>query len=901
MAQPAQVGQLWMTATDATGLPLSGVTVTLTSVDHGVHRVGVTGDDGEMRFRSLPPGPYKIDLEMPGFRTTTIERNVVEADRTTLVKKGMEIAREAAVTVTGRVPVVDPQSHARTTRLRADEFQLMPYGRSYQALIGQAPGVVGTGNVNALGALSSNNVFLFDGVNTTDNTSGTTGNSLNYLAIDEMVIRTSALPVEFGQGTGALVDVITRSGTNRFEGTFNYLATNDQWNAQNGTSSQVDPFTSLARTKFDKVNGTWGGAVGGPVVLNRAWFFGAFEDARVGSPARQTNAAPGATPDEYQQTLSSPYVYGRGTVSIAPAHNLWARVVQSPTDGYVFDYFGNAAEAFALTSQKQGGASWAAEYTGVLGPQLALEIAGATNRTFIEAEPFRASGLDNGAPHIDLSDGRFYNGGAFTGFVRRPRTQARGALTWFTSIGGQAHELKAGLDWERYSSESSLRFPGDSVVYVSGFDAETRGFDPIAREDYDIDPSNSTGDRVAFFLRDRFAMGDRISVDAGARVDRQTGRSDVGVRTVDTLTIVPRISASVALTPDRRSLLVASFGRYHDAILQDYTDAFAAVPQQTNYDGYAWDGSQYVFTGRFEQTPGDFQPNLGVTPRRLDEATLGFEQQVGERVGFTARFVHRTWGDFIDDTIGFDGTGAIVRTVGNVDAAERTYRGIEFGVERRLADGWTASLNYTWSKTRGNHFADAFSPIGDFLDAQCWQGVDPGLGDANGVFPCADLQANLQGAPAYDRPHLLKLNGAWVRPIGGLTLTTGVVGHAASKTTFTKSRTAAVLLPDSLTPSGRTYTYFYEPLGSDRLDGLAYTLDASFEIAFRLARSARAGVRFEAFNALNNETVIGVNNTAWCSGESAACAEAVSTYGTATSRGSFLGPRTFRLAFNVRY
>ena len=59
-------------------------------------------------------------------------------------------------------------------------FQKMPFGRSYQALVGMAPGVVGTGNVNAHGALTSNNQFLFDGVNTTDPTTGTFGANLNF-------------------------------------------------------------------------------------------------------------------------------------------------------------------------------------------------------------------------------------------------------------------------------------------------------------------------------------------------------------------------------------------------------------------------------------------------------------------------------------------------------------------------------------------------------------------------------------------------------------------------------------------------------------------------------------------------------------------------------------------------
>src|SRR5262249_34130303 len=126
------------------------------------------------------------------------------------------------------------------TRLRADEFQKLPVGRSYQELIGLAAGVVGTGNVNSHGALVSNNVFLFDGVNTTDPTTGTVGNSLNFEAIQEVVVRTSTVSAEFGRGTGAIVDVITKTGTNQIGGSAKYIFTNDQWNQQNTAVSEFD-------------------------------------------------------------------------------------------------------------------------------------------------------------------------------------------------------------------------------------------------------------------------------------------------------------------------------------------------------------------------------------------------------------------------------------------------------------------------------------------------------------------------------------------------------------------------------------------------------------------------------------------------------------------------------------
>jgi hypothetical protein len=221
VGQTAQVGQLRGQVTDQTGGQLPGAVVVLTSDERGFSRTAVADDHGQYRFTAVPPGRYSVRVSMPGFETTEVAGNLVESEKTTTVPVSPTLARiEDATTVTGEVPIVDRANQTQQTRLRAAEFQKMPYGRSYQALIGQAPGIVGTGNVNAHGALSSNNVFLFDGVNTTDTATGTTGASLNYEAIQEVVIRTSALGAEFGRGTGAVVDVITRSGTNRPAGSF---------------------------------------------------------------------------------------------------------------------------------------------------------------------------------------------------------------------------------------------------------------------------------------------------------------------------------------------------------------------------------------------------------------------------------------------------------------------------------------------------------------------------------------------------------------------------------------------------------------------------------------------------------------------------------------------------------
>lgn len=910
-AQTAQVGAVTGEITDATGGRLPGATVTLTSVERGGTRSTVTDAEGVYRFSLVPLGTYSVTVELPGFRPMQITNNLVEAEKTTHVPVSMQVATISEVTmVVGQVPIVDPENQTQQTRLRVEEFEKLPFARSYLNLIGAAPGVVGTANVNAHGALTNSNTFMFDGVNTTDPTTGTFGSNLNYESVAEVIVRTGAVSAEFGRSTGAYIDVITKSGTNRFAGSFKYLAQNDNWDAPNSTRSEVasadGSFASLARTKFDKVNSIYSGTLGGPILRNRAWFFVAYEDWRRTTPEVQLNARPGITPENFQQIRKDPSFNARGTVALGDAQNVWVKVVRTPTTGIVrADYWNPflTAERFSLTGQEQGGTSVAGQYTSVLSSHWTAEAMVAHASEFIDVFPFERSPLNNGAPYWDLNDNRIYNGATFDGLVRRPRTQATGALNNYSSLGGNTHNLKVGFDWQGVRSKNSFKFPNNQIYYGVGFDPVARRFQANdSREDYDDAPSESDGDLLAIYARDKFQFGSRVSAEAGLRYERQGGKSDVGVGTVATNTIAPRLSASYAITADSKTLFVASYARYYDAVLQTFSDAFANVPQQTNYSTYLWNGTTYVFDSRTESAANPFRPNSDVSPRKLDEFTVGLERQIGRTIGGSVRYIQRAWGNFIDDIITFNADGTRNRRVDNIDSAERTYKGFELSVDKRFSNRWTATGSYTYSVTRGNHFdgGDNFTTLEDFAGATCRQTVDPGL-FGGGTFPCSQIFPNLYGKPTFDRPHLLKYQGAYTRPVGRVNVTAGIVGQATSKLTYSKSRTVTVLNPVT-GGNFANYTYFYEPRGSSRIPGLLDYYDLSLEGTWRAATTTDVGMKFEIFNLFNNEEKQNISNQTWCnSTATAACATAVSIFGTATARGAFQTPRQFRITALVRF
>ena len=179
----------------------------------------------------------------------------MDADRTTDVNITMRLApTEERVEVTGEVPLVDKTNVSATTTVDTTLTQKLAIGRSYQTLIQSAPGVTGlaaAGNPNSHGALAGNNQYLFDGVDTTDVTTGTFGQNFNYEAIDEVVVSTSGISAEYGRAQGAIVNVITKSGTNAFSGSAKYIMTNDEWNEDNKGKNPANG-VAFNRTKFTR-------------------------------------------------------------------------------------------------------------------------------------------------------------------------------------------------------------------------------------------------------------------------------------------------------------------------------------------------------------------------------------------------------------------------------------------------------------------------------------------------------------------------------------------------------------------------------------------------------------------------------------------------------------------------
>ena len=222
-AQATQVGQLAGEVKDATGGVLPGATVTLTSVERGFSRIAVTDTSGKFLFAVVPIGRYTVNVKMPSFQTVTITDNLVESERTTNrvgpVEGGRRRSRDHGRRRNAHRGREEPDARdaaARRGVQQAGGRTELPDADGLDPRRGGPPSG-NAGNMNSHGALTSNNIFMFDGVNTTDPTTGTFGTNLNFEAIQEMVVRTSCggrrVRPRHGCGGGRDHEVRARTGS----------------------------------------------------------------------------------------------------------------------------------------------------------------------------------------------------------------------------------------------------------------------------------------------------------------------------------------------------------------------------------------------------------------------------------------------------------------------------------------------------------------------------------------------------------------------------------------------------------------------------------------------------------------------------------------------------------------
>lgn len=275
---------------DATGAVVPGAAVRARNLLTGLEWTATTSEAGRFSFPRLPVGQYRVEAKRDGFRTFVSEVFRLEADQNREVIATLEVGPTSeSVTVSGAVSQVD--TVAATIREVVDERRIteLPLnGRNPLQLVLLVPGAVtapGGSTLNRNDAISVNGGrgtatnYLLDGGDNNDPQQNVAAVVPNPDALEEFSVLTNNFSAEYGRNSGAVVNAVTKSGTNQFRGSLWEFVRNDALDARS--------FFGLAKSKLRR--NQFGGAAGGPIVRNRAFFFGSYEGVRERTGSTRSN------------------------------------------------------------------------------------------------------------------------------------------------------------------------------------------------------------------------------------------------------------------------------------------------------------------------------------------------------------------------------------------------------------------------------------------------------------------------------------------------------------------------------------------------------------------------------------------------------------------------------------
>ena len=293
-------GSIGGTVLDPAGAAVAGATVTITG-PKGSPVVVTSNGSGYFEVSNLDPGYYSVSVEQSGFKKTTIEKVEVVVGKQNTVTASLQVGEASAEVVVTDVAQIDQQSTAVSSNLSDQLYENIPVNRNVQSLFYLAPGVTDSGgggqaNPSIAGGSALDNLYIADGVNITDSAFGglgvfsrvygTLGTGINTTYIKEVQVKTGGFEPQYGQTTGGIINIITKSGGNEYHGSVFAYARPRQLEAEarhrdDFTVNKVGslpPYSQLHTETYDA-----GVEVGGyiPGARDHLFFYGSFNPSIV--------------------------------------------------------------------------------------------------------------------------------------------------------------------------------------------------------------------------------------------------------------------------------------------------------------------------------------------------------------------------------------------------------------------------------------------------------------------------------------------------------------------------------------------------------------------------------------------------------------------------------------------
>ena len=900
-AEAQQTGALSGVVRDNQGGVLPGVTVNVSGQAlGGAARSTVSTDQGLYSLSGLLPGSYTVAFELTGFSTQTRDGVAIQVNRTTRLDIELGVGGlQETITVSGETPVVDVSSTVTQTNIGKDLYETIPTGRNPWVMAGLVPGVV-TGrldvggtegmqqyNLEAFGSADSQKSFSIDGLKTNwpGGSGGATMQYYGFEMYEEYNMQTASGTAE-SDVSGVYMNMVTKSGGNRFTSDHNFYFMNDSLQGDNVDDDlrarlglQPGAQTGAAGNPVE-FSYDWSSTLGGPVKKDKLWFFGATRRWRLdqlqigatnpdGSQAIDDNLI-----ENYMGKLTS-QVTSSTRASVMFNRNLKYRYHRRDSP-YLF------VADVASVLQDQPAQNYVAQFNQVVGQK------GVFDARFGRMWGDFPSRYQDGATQIAVRDVvtfERFNAAEIQSVNPNHRYQANGTYSYFVPrLLGGTHDLKAGvqLSWERMAYDRVRN--GDILLEMRsgvGFQGQISNT-PIV--------SDHKMETWGAFLQDRWVLG-RATVNVGVRFDGASGylpeqsspagtyvgeRSYAQTDVYDySLNVAPRIGFSYDVFGNGQTAVKAYWGRFFNQFGSEILEQ--ANPNALSNLPVAWtdaNGNRTLDAGELGPLPtfvrGLFPSFDGDAKRPYsDEINVGVEHQLMPNLAVGVSYHRRQHRDglgivdlarpasaYTPETRTYtdssDGqvksielyklqpafASARNRVITNVDVLQSDYDGVQFDVQKKMSNRWQLLAGFGWQRHKGFDHAGTFTNPGASTD----------FNNPNYLVNRGD------GSVFTELPWTFNVSGSYQFPYD---VTFAAKYNARAGDPLVREAVFTFTNPTTSQPSE---TIRVAQRGEDRTETVNKFLDVRFSKRQKVS-VANLEISLDMFNLLNANHVLGQNTT----------------------------------------
>ncbi len=776
LASPAdaqqQTGDLAGTVTTADSKPLAKAKVTLSGAANiGGDKSVETNDSGEFRFLRLLPGEYKVTVEADGYEglTTTLRVGIGKTARIVAPLKPAAGEDVEVIEVSAEKLAVDTKRIDIGTSFSAEFLQAVPSGREFQSVTQFAPGVTGGGNPNVNGGSDSSNLYLVDGVNTTDPTTNTFGLNFNFDAIEELQVLTGGFHPRYGNVTGGVINVVTKSGSNEFAIDSSVYYTGRLLQV---SSPDEELVPEDERRNFWSIGANLN--FSGPIIEDKLWYFVSTEYNY------SVSQLPSVSPFEFPNTdlsdfeprphpervYQSFYWLAKLTGQIDRHNRVTVLGIADPAS------IDNASQSQSLAPESEyhqdqngfvGKLDWEADYD-----PLVVQVKAGYKRSLLDvmpqervesSSPFGFPGVfgfgelstkndfgitpgcladedrvaapegGSGCTDIQAADqfgngvhnvagqGTFYRGTNIDAYIVRQQTDVTAELSYFLDEALGDHRFDLGFGVTLKSDEETERYPGGAYFIDVPTGAAPNSGDPVVVPvaAYVIGSENNeltqkaTGQVFSAYLADTWTFADRFTLQPGIRVEKATHNDYLENPVLDFLTISPRLGFSIDPFNNGRTRLHGGYARLYETGNLGLSK-FVGTSLQLRYTEFNGE--------RYQEVPGSvivFGGADGTTvdddlqAMYSDEIRLGVEQAIDDTMALGVTYVrkmsHFSWED---DEINLLWNQAGTDVIGSrAGDGQQTYRLTSLEEARRTFD--SMQLVFSRRGTDGWNFNGSYT------------------------------------------------------------------------------------------------------------------------------------------------------------------------------------------------